>query len=147
MSNSELDDLVEEKLKQQLLASVERVEKDTEDELYRRLMEVLQQAATNKVSVAEPSSRPAFGWIPGGVGAAAAVAMVAWVAWIVQPDSSQLDSGPTEIVSQESIEVVDPNNQSELAEALEEVPVWDESFEMLDEMEFYAWLAEEEYAG
>ena len=144
MSNSELDDLVEEKLKQQLLASVERVEKDTEDELYRRRMEVLQQAATNKVSVAEPSSRPAFGWIPGGVAAAAAVAMVAW---IVQPDSSQFDSGPTEIVSQESIEVVDPNNQSELAEALEEVPVWDESFEMLDEMEFYAWLAEEEYAG
>lgn len=156
MNDDEVVDRFEKQLHAQLQESVERVEQDTADELYQRRMAALQQAAnaTSETTSEERKGWAAFGLVPAGVTAAAAIAMVTWLSQSDIEDA--VNEAPTvaisdqglsaPIVNQEPAETLTETIEA-LTETIESEAVWDESFEMLDEMEFYAWLAEQEYAG
>lgn len=115
-----------EKTKQLLDQSIEHMDDNTVDELHRRRMEVLKAAAEKPT----PGMMTyAAKWVPAGGLAAACVATVVWF-------SLPSAKGPS--LDQVDVVVVDQILVEENGDR-----VWEESFEMLEDLEFYSWLSEE----
>lgn len=146
MKDDDVVDRFEAQLHAQIQESVDRVEQDTADELYQRRMAALQQAASSSEE-AKTKGWTSFGLVPAGVTAAAAIAMVTFLSQTGIEEG--VNETPTVAITEEGQPdpIVNQNIDEALTETMESEAVWDESFEMLDEMEFYAWMAEQEYAG
>jgi hypothetical protein len=133
------DDVFVEKSRTLLKHAEAHIDDDTLDELSRRRRQALNEAMGE--SDQYKNTRPIWAY----AGALAPLCLVAMF-WFFAPNAEQdwqesdLDMAALDAVIAETLATASLTNE-------ESVAVWDEPVELLDDLEFYSWLAEETHAG